>query len=128
MMGEMRIEGITALGMRLDQMGRRTGPLVEAGSMAAARVIRDEARAIAPRSAGNPAHGHLADHIEMDAVETSPSGCVVHIGPDERHFYGRFLERGTRKMAAQPFLRPALDNTEREALRTFSRVVRGGLL
>jgi HK97 gp10 family phage protein len=127
MMGAMHIEGIPALEWRLAKLRGRTGELVEAGSMAAARVIRDEARAIAPRSAETPPHGHLADHIGMEVVQRTAAGCVVHIGPDERHFHGRFVENGTSKMAAQPFLRPALDNKEREALEAFSRSAKGKL-
>lgn len=38
-------------------------------------------------------------------------------------FYWRFVELGTRKMAARPFLRPAAESKGQEAINTFMRSV-----
>lgn len=38
-------------------------------------------------------------------------------------FYWRFLEFGTRKMAARPFMRPAAEKTGQQAVRTFMDAV-----
>ena len=38
-------------------------------------------------------------------------------------FYWRFLELGTKKMAARPFLRPAAESKGEEAVKTFMRSV-----
>lgn len=38
-------------------------------------------------------------------------------------FYFRFLEMGTKKMGARPFLGPAVNTRSQEALRAFERVV-----
>jgi HK97 gp10 family phage protein len=40
-------------------------------------------------------------------------------------FYGRFIEFGTSKMTARPFVRPALDRHSSALIRRFSLLVRG---
>jgi HK97 gp10 family phage protein len=42
------------------------------------------------------------------------------VGPDREHFYAQFLEFGTSKYAARPFLRPAWDSTKDQVLADFS--------
>jgi HK97 gp10 family phage protein len=94
-------------------------------SLAGANVLREEAALIAPRSDSPTGIGHMADHINVKTMPgTSPLHVRVRIGPDPDHFYGRFLETGTSKMAAQPFLRPALDTKSKEALDKFGEVVK----
>lgn len=67
-----------------------------------ADVVRPEVEAQAPYRTGQ-----LRGNIEAEPdPQNMPS---VRIGPTGAGFYGRFLEYGTSKMAAQPFVRPALD-------------------
>ena len=90
--------------------------------MAGAEVIRAEAAALAPRG---PGAEHIADHIVIDpltdaeldrADEFVGDNAAVLVGPERKFFYGYFLEYGTSKMPAQPFMRPAVDSKARPAL------------
>lgn len=66
---------------------------------------------------------HLADSIRVFDTEQGQGGegdtVSVAVSYPRRYFYGHFLEWGTRKMAARPFLRPAWDATKEKYLPTF---------
>jgi len=49
------------------------------------------------------------------------------IGFNRKAFYGRFIELGTSKMAAKPFLRPALDENQRQIVDTFIESINEGV-
>jgi HK97 gp10 family phage protein len=51
--------------------------------------------------------GALKSSIYYELDETGGGDLMVQIGTNIR--YGGFVEFGTHKMAAQPYLRPALD-------------------
>lgn len=44
-----------------------------------------------------------------DSIDIRQEGTRLEIGTDSEGFYGYFLERGTSKMAAQPWLTPSYD-------------------
>jgi len=94
-------------------------------TLAGAEVVREEASALAPRRKTETKIGHMADHIVVQLMRsTAPLHVRVRIGPDKDHWYGRFSETGTVKMAAHPFLRPALDTKADEALQKFKAAMR----
>lgn len=76
---------------------------VEANARTAVKAhadkIASDARARAP-----VATGYLRSSIQAVSVRTGKEAEIV-VGAD----YGRFVEYGTYKMAAQPFLNPALE-------------------
>jgi len=78
--------------------------LLEALKRAAQPVIEDAAR-LAPRrrAAG------VAASLVIEVVRGADGGKTIAVGPDPAHFYGIFLEFGTRHMPARPFMRPAWD-------------------
>ena len=53
--------------------------------------------------------GQLRDSLALKVLRSSPDHATAAVGPGPNGFYGRFLEYGTVKMAARPFLRPAFD-------------------
>lgn len=84
-----------------------------AGSTDAKRIlervgeqIAADARAAAPRSGDPGSSGAMADSIRHEVGEDS-DGAYVRVSWDRDHFYGFFLEVGTSRMSARPFLRPA---------------------
>lgn len=66
-----------------------------------ARKIRDDARGLAPVDTGA---------LRQSIIYRSHGPFAASIGPTARH--GLFVERGTSKMAPQPFLGPATDRNE----------------
>lgn len=119
-----RVHGMTDLRMKLKALQAEVKSALKEASLAGAQPIHDYAEEHAPRSANPTAVGHLADHIEIEVAKSTPSTCLIRIGPDKDHWYGRFPETGTKKMAAHPFLRPALDTQQQEALRAFAAAMK----
>lgn len=66
---------------------------------------------------------HLADSIRVFDTAEGQGGegdtVSVAVSYPRAFFYGHFLEWGTVKMAARPFLRPAWDETKGKYLPTF---------
>ena len=74
------------------------------GMRKGANVVRDEARAKAPVRTGK-----LRKAIRTRERSEDAGNMRFAVEVPRRAFYGRFLEYGTSKMAAKPFLRPAAE-------------------
>lgn len=80
-------------------------------------LVRDKAREKVPVDTGT-----LKKSIKVRNNRSGKGIISFKIGPtsDKKRgtdiFYGRFVEFGTSKMAAKPFMRPALDESENEVL------------
>lgn len=141
---QIKVEGLAELAKALKALppeiaGKNGGPLRRAIGRAAV-VIRDDARRRAPVDTGN-----LRDNIIAVRKRKSPQGTegyFVEVRRKRRKYantranrrkgrvgktyenlgeayYGMFVELGTAKMPAQPFLRPAFESKKAEAVETF---------
>lgn len=115
----VRFEGGAELARALSQLSTRVSKkFVKEALVHAAEPLRDRMEELAPHEPGKP---DLRDTLAVstargeDRLETA-----VAIGPTKQGFYGSFLELGTATMAAQPFVRPALDEKSSEALQRLS--------
>jgi HK97 gp10 family phage protein len=97
---------------------------------AAATVFRDEAKQRAPRKTGRLARNivvaTLRDndggitsgvHVRGTNPRTGASDQTLKTGASNNAFYWRFLEFGTSKMPPIPFIRPAYESKEDEAVK-----------
>ncbi|MGJ0639549.1 HK97-gp10 family putative phage morphogenesis protein, partial [Xenorhabdus bovienii] len=95
---------------------------------AGATVLRDEARQKAPKRTGKLARNIVASNQKIRKGEASAGVYVrganakgtnsdksMKASDPRNAYYWRFLENGTSKMAAQPFIRPAFDRKSDEA-------------
>ena len=101
---------------KLKEIGSKAEKIVGKALEESAEIIRKEASDKAPRR-----RGYLAKGITVSEVKDR----TIDIGPDEKSFYGRFLEFGTVKMSARPFLRPALDTKRSQVKAKFIEVIKG---
>ena len=93
-----------ALALGPDGMGTAREQLKDV-LLVPAQVIRDEAKDLVPVRTGN-----LRDSIYAAKGPSDKRGVIV--GVDGRKApYGRFVERGTSRMPAQPYFRPAMAAT-----------------
>ena len=95
----------------LGKTRRKFGKLVEVSAPAAggaimivAAIVRDEAK----RDVKKDTH-KLEKSIAIGPFERRGHKFWVKVGPTKKGWYGRFIEFGTRFIAAGPFLRPARD-------------------
>lgn len=137
----IRIEGLKELRRKLEKLSDAAAQdALEEAAKAGAAVWHDAAEQKSP-----------GPHIEVEVLESSATSVTVGVGPDEDHFYYRFLEFGTRPhtikgapllvfgeegepvytpivhhpgAAARPFLRPAADENEKTAEKAAAGVLR----
>lgn len=135
----IHVSGLKELNDALKELPERIARnALSAGVYAAAKVIKDEARALAPNYTGPVAKGHpppgtlkrsvIMKHIaEKSGKYQQTFYVLVRHGKKYKKqgkkgnlsqdaFYWRFVEFGTVKMAAKPFMRPAFESKKQEAL------------
>jgi len=106
----VEIKGDKELVKQFEALLRRAdGPGMVLVMVAGSAVVAQAVRARTPR-----ATGELHDSIRV-VIKDEKNKVLGHIGTDV--FYGLFQEKGTRNMAAQPFLRPGLDASAGDARR-----------
>lgn len=59
---------------------------------------------------------HLADGIVSKPVKEENTTVSIAVGPERFFFYGRFVEWGTSRVPARPFMRPAWEEFKPWAL------------
>ena len=89
--------------------------VIVGATRAAANVVKDEAKRLVPVK-----HGRLKKSIGVTKRKTKRGITTFSVSPRKGGkndgFYGRFIELGTSKMIARPFLRPALEKSVDETL------------
>ena len=121
---------------RLDKLGKTAEVAARPAAQAGIQVYYDEVKTRTP--VGQSVHytkgkkqafkpGNLRDSIyQAYADKESQDGLAVYrVSYNKRKaFYGRFVERGTSKMAAKPFIRPAYDAKRGEAIEAARKELR----
>ncbi len=112
----VRLEGRDKLLEALKQAGDAMAGHLEEAVLAGAEIVRQAASANAPMRTGT-----LATNIVKELDKKSKKGeTAAKIGPNKKAYYGLFVELGTVKMSARPFLFPALESN-RAAVRSTIR-------
>ena len=140
-----RISGLDRLRDRLTQAPAALQPLLASAVGAAAARVADEAvsalargqasgrlyvrrgrayRASAPGEAPASARGRLAHGI---VVESDGLSARVIVGPSTGADYAAALEFGTARMAARPFLLPAIERARPRVAETIAAAARSAI-
>lgn len=143
MVTDVKISGLRELGQRMQALSADiAGKIARQATAAGAGVVRKQARQNAPRDTGNLQAAIVMKRVRdtslteeyLVAVRKGKTKDVKaakagqgRLGKDA--FYARFVEFGTVKLPARPFLRPALENnigpaTEAMAKRLKARIER----
>lgn len=123
----VKVEGLKQLGERMKGLSAdMNNRIARAATAAGAAVIRDAAKQKAPVRTGNLRKNIIVKRLPKgEATLTSEHIVTVRQGKLTKKqraagltdaFYGRFVEYGTAKNAAQPFLRPAYDQNKERAV------------
>lgn len=109
---DVQVLGLKELDRALQEMAwpaaRRA---LRKGMRQGANVVRDEARAKAPLDTGL-----LKRQIRTRERSEENGDMRFAVEVTRSAFYGRFLEYGTSKLAARPFLRPAAESKAEAAV------------
>ncbi|WGS46803.1 HK97 gp10 family phage protein [Burkholderia sp. JSH-S8] len=114
-MSSVQIIGLADLQAEFARLakGQSTKALRRA-TVAGAKVIRDEARARAPKRSGKLRRNIVSAALrQKDAPGLATAGVRVRTkgkgDSPNNAFYWRFVELGAQHMKAEPFMRPAFD-------------------
>ena len=113
----IELSGMDQLLSRLERTNIET--VKEKALKKGAEVIREEMATNAPVLTGN-----LKENIEVSDMKTKNSSEYVEVGPNKDAFYAKFIEFGTIKQKAKPFIEPAFLTKRREALDIISDVIK----
>jgi HK97 gp10 family phage protein len=126
----IRVQGSDAIRRKLDRVGSvGKGQMLVRALTAGALPVQNEAKRNAPYESGNlrrsihiggredlnPDTGAVIDRTGTPVPEpdVDANAAAVYVGTDVE--YASYVEFGTQKMAANPYLRPAAD-TQRSAV------------
>lgn len=105
------VAGAEELERAMNAVGDRVGGLLlRDAAEDGAKIIAAEASRLAPKDSGD-----LAAGIGTAIYRRQTGRTRVNISFGKEEWYGRLVELGSENMAAQPFLRPALDAKQQEA-------------
>ena len=114
-----KIEGVAELKTALEGLGTEVATKVGvAANRATAREYQATLKQVAPydprdkvqRGMVRP-YGHLRDNIKVTRKKARKQGSIVFWTTIGRAFWGFFVERGTERMSAKPWMLPAFERT-----------------
>lgn len=112
-MAEINVEW-SGLDKLMEQLGATAGATIEAATSAMKTTtgkVQAQAKHIAPKRTGFMANNILVEPVKKTA--TSVTGTV-----NAKADYSSFVEFGTYKMAAEPFMRPAVSAAQSFFIKT----------
>jgi len=96
----------------LAQIERKMDPDLEDTLMEVAYVMKEMARTIVPVDTGSLQKSIRVEHVKELAVRVRAGGYVVNPKSRKLVNYAKFVEEGTTKMKAQPYLKPAWEHVK----------------
>jgi HK97 gp10 family phage protein len=124
----LRLEGLEDLEAAFRQLDEVTrGDVLSGAVLKSMEPIRADAAARAPqlkRFDRRRTPGLLAREIVVKLGEVTTRTAEAVVGPTKKAWYAHFVELGTSRMAAIPFLRPAYSAKRKEAQAIFAAEMR----
>ena len=109
----MQVNGMDEMLRALEGMGRNIEQVKKKAIKESSEILRAEIERNANTHRSTANDRHLADSIVISDVLPGADGQpYVLVGPEkdspDQFFYGKFVELGTVKMRARPYIEPAL--------------------
>ena len=121
-MAKLELEGIENLIAEVEKLGAKGNRIENKALREAGTVVREAIKEEVPVRTGN-----LKRSIEVSSVRTKAGIKHVAVGPGKDGYYGKFVEFGTVKMKAKPFMAPGYEKSKAAALEKISEELRKGL-
>jgi len=123
---EFEIEGLDDLINRLKDIGKKAGTIANTALKAAAEPVLEDAKSLVPKNTGRLREGlKITDVKTQNGVKYVLVGIIKKDNPEL--FYGKFIEFGTSKMSARPFLGPAYEKNKEKIQEIIAQKLREGL-
>ncbi len=129
--------GVQQLSRKLDALSQKLrGEVLRKAANAAVKPVLEEARSLIPVNKVQELHKTYKGRMVAPGFARRSVAAKVKLSLDGRAVFARmgvkreafyavnFIELGTSKMAAQPWLRPAFEKNRFQALRRFAEVLK----
>ena len=127
-MDNIELTGVDEILNRLQQIGGNISKLENKALKNAAEPVLADAKST---TAFHDRSGKLRRGLKTSGIKTKDGIKYVLVGVDKSDnseiFYGKFIEFGTSKMNARPFLGPAYEKNKKEIVETIKDTLREGL-
>jgi HK97 gp10 family phage protein len=118
----LELEGIENLIAEVEKLGAKGAKIENKALREAGEVVREAIKQEAPRKTGT-----LKKSIEVSRVKNKDGTKYVEVGANKDVFYSRFVEFGTVKMKAQPFMAPGYEKSKEKAMEEIEKNLKEGL-
>lgn len=121
-MADMKLEGVESLLTELEKLGKEGEKierivLVKAGEKVQEAIIKE-----APKRTGK-----LKKNIKVSSIKRLDGAAFVEVYPSGEVYYAAFLEFGTTKMKADPFMSRGYENSKGEVEELIIEEIKKGL-
>lgn len=127
-MADIELKGVDQILDKLNQMGANITRLENKALKNAAQPVLEDAKVT---NAFNDRSGRLRKRLKISSVKKKEGVKYILVGVDKsdnsKIFYGKFLEFGTSKISARPFLQPAYEKNKEEIQKTIAETLKEGL-
>lgn len=122
MLADMKLEGMDELLAEVERLGKAGNRIENKALREAGDAVKQSIQNQTPTRSGR-----LKGSIEVSRVKTKGGIKQVEVGPGPDGYYGKFLEFGTVKMRANPFVSRGYETSKGEAERIIEEEIRKGL-
>ncbi|MVX64227.1 hypothetical protein GKZ28_11050 [Clostridium chromiireducens] len=127
-MADIELTGVDEILNKLQQIGTNISRLENKALKNAGEPVLEDAKAT---NAFNDRSGKLRKGLKISNIKKLDGTKYVLVGVDKsdnsKIYYGKFLEFGTSKMPAKPFLQPAYEKNKDTIERTIAETLKEGL-
>lgn len=118
----MKLEGMENLLSEIEKLGKAGSRIENRALREAGDVVKEAIQKEAPIRTGK-----LKESINVSRVKNKDGAKHVEVGPDKDVFYSRFVEFGTVKMKANPFMARGYETSKENAMETIEKSLKEGL-
>ncbi|KHO62675.1 phage protein, HK97 gp10 family [Thermoanaerobacter sp. YS13] len=120
---EVKFEGMDELIKAVETLGQKGSRIENEALKEAGEYLAEEMKKEAPVRSGE-----LRDSIKCSNVKTKQGQKYVEVGPDETtNWRAKFIEFGTVKMRANPFMSRAYEKNKEQVREIIAQKLREGL-
>lgn len=127
-MADIELEGVDEILNKLQQIGNNISRLENKALKNAAQPVLDDAKS---SNAFNDRSGNLRKNLKISSIKSKEGMKYVLVGIDKsdnsKIYYGKFLEFGTSKMSARPFMQPAYEKNKDNIQKNIAETLKEGL-
>ncbi len=121
-MAKLELEGIENLIAEVEKLGAKGNRIENKALREAGDIVKEAIKVEVPIRTGT-----LKRSIETSRVKTKDGIKHVEVGPGKDGYYGKFVEFGTVKMKAKPFMAPGYEKSKDKALAVIEAELKKGL-